>query len=393
VSGEGLLQDAAPERIAVVGAGFAGAILARGLAESGRFEVSVFDERPHAAGNCHTVRDPATGVMVHRYGPHIFHTDRAEVWEYVNRFGEFRPYVNRVKAVTERGVYSLPVNLLTINQFFGTAFDPAEARDFVAGLGERDPGREPETFEEQALAFLGRDLYENFFHGYTSKQWGVEPTELPASILKRLPVRFSYDDNYYSSPYQGIPVDGYTRVVERILEHPAISVHTGQAFDRGMASGFAHTFVSAPIDAYFGHSEGRLGYRTLDFEREEAEGDHQGTAVINYCSATVPYTRVAEHKHFAPWETHERTVFFREYSRKAEAGDTPYYPMRLAADKELLGRYAALAEREPATTFIGRLGTYRYLDMHVVIAESLALADRCTTTPRESWPAFSADLL
>lgn len=375
--------------IAVVGAGFAGAVLARELADSGRFQVTVVDERPHIAGNCHTSRDAGTGVMVHEYGPHIFHTDRPDVWEYVNRFGEFRPYVNRVKAITERGVHSLPVNLLTINQFFGTTFDPAEAREFVAGLGEGTPGREPETFEEQALAFLGRELYENFFHGYTTKQWGVEPSELPASILKRLPLRFSYDDNYYSSTYQGIPVEGYTHVVEGILDHPAITVRLGERFERAMAGDYAHTFVSSPIDSYFGHGEGRLAYRTLDFEREEAEGDHQGTAVMNYCSASVPFTRIAEHKHFAPWETHERTVFFREYSRLAGPDDTPYYPVRLADDKEVLGRYVGLAEQEPATTFIGRLGTYRYLDMHVVIAESLALAATCLSVPEEEWPAFS----
>lgn len=379
-------------RIAIVGAGFAGAVLARELAETGRFSVTVFDERPHVAGNCHTSRDPATGVMVHHYGPHIFHTDRHDVWEYVNRFGEFRPYVNRVKALTDRGVHSLPVNLLTINQFFGTTLDPAGAREFVAGLAEPVAGRDPETFEEQALAFLGRELYENFFRGYTTKQWGVEPSELPASILKRLPLRFSYDDNYYSSTYQGIPVEGYTRVVERILDHREVRVELGTRFDRGMAAEYDHTFVSAPLDAYFDHSEGRLAYRTLDFERGEAEGDHQGTAVLNYCSAAVPFTRVAEHKHFAPWEEHERTVYFREYSREAGPGDTPYYPVRLADDKAMLSEYAALAEREPSTTFIGRLGTYRYLDMHVVIAESLALAQLCATRPMEEWPAIAGPI-
>jgi UDP-galactopyranose mutase len=375
--------------VAVVGAGFAGAVLARELAETGDYAVTVFDERPHVAGNCHTARDEATGVMVHQYGPHIFHTDRDDVWEYVNRFDEFRPYVNRVKAVTARGVHSLPVNLLTINQFFGTVLDPREARAHIQGLAEPPEGRDPETFEEQALAFLGRDLYENFFHGYTLKQWGVEPSELPASILKRLPVRFSYDDNYYASPHQGIPVNGYTAVVERILDHEAIALRLGERFERPMSTEYAHTFVSAPLDAYFGHTEGRLAYRTLVFERGEAEGDFQGNAVINYCEASVPFTRIAEHKHFTPWETHERTVYFREHSRAAGPDDTPYYPVRLADDKALLARYIELAEAEPHTTFIGRLGTYRYLDMHVVIAESLALAEACRSTGADGWPTFS----
>lgn len=385
--------DRGPLAVAVVGAGFAGAVLARELAQTGRFTVTVFDERPHVAGNCHTVRDGGTGVMVHQYGPHIFHTDHADVWAYVNRFGEFRPYINRVKAVTDRGVYSLPVNLLTINQFFGTTFDPAQARDFITGLAEPVEGREPETFEEQALAFLGREIYENFFRGYTTKQWGVPPSELPASILKRLPLRFSYDDNYYSSTYQGIPVDGYTAIVTAILDHPAITVRLSERFERRMADGYAHTFVSAPLDAYFDHIDGRLSYRTLDFERGEADGDFQGTAVMNYCSESVPFTRIAEHKHFTPWEKHERTVFFREHSRLARLGDTPYYPVRLAEDKTVLRRYIARAQAEPATTFIGRLGTYRYLDMHVVIAESLALAAGCASRPLQDWPTFTAALL
>jgi UDP-galactopyranose mutase len=387
------LPAAEPLSIAIVGAGFAGAVLARELAETGGFVITVFDARSHIAGNCHTARDAETGVMVHTYGPHIFHTDNLAVWDYVNCFGEFRSYINRVKAVTERGVHSLPVNLLTINQFFGETLDPQEAREYIGALGERTHDGDPETFEEQALAFLGRELYENFFHGYTTKQWGVEPSELPASILKRLPVRFSYDDNYYSSRYQGIPVDGYTAIVEAILDHPAITVELNRRFERGMAGGYAHTFTSGPLDEYFGHSEGRLAYRTLDFERGVAEGDHQGTAVLNYCDASVPYTRIAEHKHFTPWESHERTVYYREYSRSAEPGDIPYYPVRLTGDKEMLARYAELAEKEPATTFIGRLGTYRYLDMHVVIAESLALAARCASTPQAEWPAFSAPVL
>jgi UDP-galactopyranose mutase len=374
--------------IAIAGAGFAGAVLARELVDSGRFTVTIYEERDHIAGNCHTSRDPKTGIMVHHYGPHIFNTNREDVWDYVNSLGEFGPYTNRVKAVTARGVFSLPVNLLTINQFFGTRFSPQEAAEFVSTLGDQSIG-EPASFEEQALKFLGRELYDNFFYGYTKKQWGVEPAQLPASILKRLPVRFNYDDNYYNTKFQGIPVDGYTALVEKILDHPSIEVRLAERFEPELKSQFDHVFFSGPMDGYFRYRLGRLQYRSLVFERFEAAGDFQGNAVINYCEEQVPYTRIAEHKHFAPWESHGQTVCFREYSKLTEEGDVPYYPLRLTGDKELLSRYLELAEAEDGLTFIGRLGTYRYLDMHVVIGESLDLAQLCLATPIDQWPTFS----
>ena len=205
-------------KILVIGAGFSGAVAARQLAESLPCQVEVWDERDHIAGNCHTERDTETGVMVHRYGPHIFNTDNERVWDYVRRFGDFRPFTNRVKAVTSRGVFTLPINLLTINQFFGKAFSPSEAERFTSALGDKTI-TEPANFEEQALKMLGRDLYEAFFEGYTVKQWGCHPRELPASILKRLPVRFNYDDNYYNRRFQGIPAEGYTEIIRRILDH------------------------------------------------------------------------------------------------------------------------------------------------------------------------------
>ncbi|HEV8510556.1 MAG TPA: UDP-galactopyranose mutase [Gemmatimonadales bacterium] len=370
------------KRVAVVGAGFAGAVLAHELARSGRFLIDVFEARDHVAGNCHTYRDAATGVMVHQYGPHIFQTNREDVWRYVNRFAEFGPFTNRVKAITTRGVFSLPINLLTINQFFGKRMSPRDAAAFVAQLGDRRIA-EPQNLEEQALKFLGRELYDAFFYGYTKKQWGVDPRNLPASILKRLPVRFDYDDNYYDARYQGIPIGGYTSIVEQLLDDPAIAVHLKQHVTRADFRGYEHTFYSGPLDAYFDYELGRLQYRTLRFERFDAEGDYQGNAVINYCEERVPFTRISEHKHFTPWESHEQTVCFREYSDLAAPGDTPYYPLRLNDDKDLLQRYVSLAEREPNVTFIGRLGTYRYLDMHLVIADSLDLAKR------SRWPTFT----
>lgn len=377
------------KHIGIAGAGFAGAVLARELAGSGKFRVTVFDERSHVAGNCHTSRDEETGIMVHQYGPHIFNTSRNDVWEYVNRWGKFEPFVNRVKAHTARGVFSLPINLLTINQFFGKRLTPAQARDFVGGLGDSRI-REPVSFEEQALKFLGPELYQNFLYGYTKKQWGVEPSELPAAILKRLPVRFSYDDNYYSQKHQGIPVSGYTEIVKRILDHQDIELRLTQRLDPDRKRDFDHVFWSGPMDGFFKCRLGRLGYRTLRFERFVEDGDHQGNPVINYCEEEVPYTRIAEHKHFAPWETHHRTVCFREYSALCGEKDLPYYPLRLHSDKRLLEAYVRLCEEEPGVTFIGRLGTYRYLDMHVVIGESLDLARVCLNQDMSRWPTFSA---
>jgi UDP-galactopyranose mutase len=340
--------------VAIAGAGFAGAVLARELVESGKFKVTVFDERNHIAGNCHTERDPETNVMVHKYGPHIFNTSREDVWEYVNKWGEMIPFVNRVKAHTAKGVFSLPINLLTINQFFGKKMGPAEARDFVGGLADESI-KEPKSFEDQAMKFLGKEFYMNFFYGYTKKQWGVEPKVLPASILKRLPVRFNYDDNYYNQKYQGIPKNGYTEIVAKILDHEDITVHTSKRLTPEMKADYDHIFWSGPMDGYFNFKLGRLGYRTLEFEKFVENGDHQGNPVINYCEQEVPYTRIAEHKHFTPWEEHEKTVCFKEYSKLCGEKDVPYYPLRMNDDKSMLEDYVKLVETEDKVTFIGRL--------------------------------------
>ena len=378
--------------LAIVGAGFSGAVVARQLAEAGHRAV-VFDSRPHVAGNCHTVRH-ADGPMVHVYGPHIFHTQHERVWEYINRFGEMVPYNHRVKATSHGRVYSLPVNLLTINQFFGTTLSPDEAKQLIDDKSDKSIG-EPVTFEDQALKFVGRELYEAFFAGYTKKQWGLDPKELPASILARLPVRFTYDDSYFNHPWQAIPRHGYTPIIEAILDHPSIEVRLSTTFDRQMAEGFDHVVWTGPIDAWFGHSYGRLGYRTLDFEEERHDGDFQGCPVMNYCDEDVPYTRITEHKHFAPWEDHSRTITYREYSRLAGEDDVPYYPIRLVQEKEQLLQYVKLAESERGVTFMGRLGTYRYLDMDVTIYEALDTADRMVAALADGgeMPTFSVDPL
>lgn len=360
--------------IACAGAGFSGAVIARRLADAG-LEVAVFDPRPHVAGNCHTARCPETGVLVHVYGPHIFHTADAEVWAYVNGFARFRPYRHQVRATLGNAVYSMPVNLHTINQFFGRAMRPDEARAFVsarctAGSG---PAR---NFEQQALRTIGPELYEAFFRGYTQKQWGAEPATLPASVLRRLPLRFSYDDSYFDHPYQGLPEDGYTALVARILDHPRITVTLAQALSPSECGQFAHVFWSAPLDAWFGHDAGRLGYRTLDFVRFTAQGDWQGCAVMNHPDAAVAYTRITEHKHLAPWETHDGTVCYREYSRACGPQDIPFYPIRLTAEMALLADYESRARALSGVTFVGRLGTYRYIDMDVTIREALDTAQR-----------------
>ncbi|EGP55816.1 UDP-galactopyranose mutase [Agrobacterium deltaense] len=378
----------ADEKIIIVGAGLSGAVIGRELALAGH-AVEIIDARDHIAGNCHTERDSETGVMIHVYGPHIFHTDDREVWDYVNSFQTFMPYKNRVKTTSSERVYSLPVNLHTINQFFGKNFRPNEARAFIEEKADKSI-TDPQTFEEQALRFVGQELYEAFFKGYTEKQWGCSPTDLPASILKRLPVRFNYDDNYFFHKYQGMPETGYTHMIERILDHPNITVKLGTQFRRAEAPTSKHVFYSGPLDGYFDFELGRLAYRTLDFERFTYDGDYQGCAVMNYGDASIPFTRITEHKHFSPWEEHTGSVCYREFSRECGPEDIPYYPVRLVKDKEQLAEYVARAEREVSITFVGRLGTYRYLDMDVTIREALDTARLYLAKRSEgnSMPAF-----
>ena len=360
-------------RIGIAGAGFSGAVLARELANAGH-QVVVHETRNHVGGNCHTERDADTGIMVHRYGPHIFHTANERVWSYINDFGDMQPYNHRVLSTVGNRVFSLPVNLLTINQLFETTLNPTQAEAFIRDQSDQTIG-EPENFEEQALKMMGRKLYDAFFHGYTCKQWGLEPTEIPASVLRRLPLRFNYENSYFAHPYQAIPRDGYTAIIERILDNPRIELRLNTPYSSAHREEFDHSIWTGPLDAWFGHRLGRLGYRTLDFEEIRGTGDFQGCAVMNYGDIEVPYTRISEHKHFAPWEQHKDTICFREFSRLAGEDDIPYYPIRMAQDKVLLQQYLDAAREEPAVTFAGRLGTYRYLDMDVTIADALAAAD------------------
>lgn len=373
------------KKILIVGAGLSGAVIGRELAKAG-MEIKIIESRSHIGGNCHTERDADTGVMVHVYGPHIFHTDDEGVWDYVNDFTTFRPYKNQVKTTSQGAVYSMPINLHTINQFYGKTMRPAEAKAFLQTQADTSI-KEPQNFEEQALRFVGSGLYEAFFKGYTEKQWGCSPTELPASILKRLPVRFNYNDNYFFHRFQGMPEDGYTPMIAAILDHPSIEVQLDTVYEPAMAEGMDHVFWSGALDGYFGFDLGRLGYRTLDFERFTDEGDYQGCAVMNYGDRDVPWTRITEHKYFAPWEEHKGTVCYREYSRAAEPGDIPYYPIRLVEERTLLDDYVKLAETQHGVTFVGRLGTYRYLDMDATIREALDAAQAFLSLGEEM-PAF-----
>lgn len=362
-------------RFLIIGAGFSGAVLANRLVNLLECTVEIWDERTHSGGNCYTKRDEETNIMVHQYGPHIFNTDKKEIWDYVNSFGEFKNYVHRVKALSAGKIYPLPISLFTINQFFNKCFTPDEAREFLDSIADKSI-TDPQNFEEQALRFIGEDLYKAFFYGYTKKQWGCEPTALPASILKRIPVRFNYDDNYHTNEFTGIPKDGYSVIIDKMMDHPSISIRLGKKFESGSdTSDYSHVFYTGPLDAYFKFSHGRLGYRTVTFEKFYAHGDYQGLSQMNYCDVEVPYTRVVEHKHFTPWEKHEKTVFFKEFSKETGPDDEPYYPKRLHNDKETLRHYRNEAESLEGISFLGRLATYRYMDMHHVIGEALTFAD------------------
>jgi len=360
----------------IIGAGFSGAVLAEQLSRKGKAAILIIDKRNHIGGNCYTEKDPETGIMEHKYGPHIFNTDNQVVWDYISQFCKMMPYTNRVKAIYKGEVYSIPVNLHTINQFYRKTLNPHDAKLFIESLGDHTIS-DPHNFEEQALKMIGPDLYKAFFYSYTKKQWGCEPTELPASILNRLPVRFNYNDNYYTTLLQGIPEDGYTPVFEKMLNHPRIEVKLNTPYDDTFPiDEFDHVFYTGPIDAFFNFKYGRLSYRTVYFEKGYAEGDYQGNAVINYTDDSVSYTRIHEHKHFTPWKNFKKTIFFKEFSKETDENDVPFYPKRLPEDLKIFNMYQSEVEKLKDFTFSGRLATYRYMDMHHVINESLEIAKK-----------------
>lgn len=371
--------------LVVVGSGFYGLTVARECADRLGLRVVVIDRRPHIGGNAYSEPEPQTGIEVHRYGAHLFHTSNQRVWEYVNRFTGFTPYVHRVYAQHGGEVYPLPINLGTINQFFRAAYSPAEARALIAEQSQELNGKEPGNFVEKGVSLIGRPLYEAFIEHYTAKQWQTSPEELSADIISRLPVRYTYDNRYFSDTYEGLPRDGYTAWLERLADHPRIEVRldtdffdVSQPVNKKAAVGGVPVVYTGPVDRYFDYGDGRLAWRTLDFDEEVLDvGDFQGTPVMNYPDEDVPFTRIHEFRHFHPERDYprDRTVIMREYSRFAEGDDEPYYPVNTAADRERLLRYRDHAKEEPGVLFGGRLGTYKYLDMHMAIAAALTLVD------------------
>jgi UDP-galactopyranose mutase len=367
----------------VVGAGFFGLTIAERCASELGLKVLVLERRPHLGGNAYSEVDPETGIEVHVYGTHLFHTSNQVVWDYVNRFTTFTGYQHRVFGKYHGQVYSLPMNLGLINQFFGKSHTPAEARELIASQASEIATEDATNLEEKAISLIGRPLYEAFIKGYTAKQWQTDPRELSADIITRLPVRYTFDNRYFNDTYEGLPTDGYTAWLTRMAEHPNIEVRLetdffapGHAFSADEIKGKVPIVYTGPVDEYFGHSEGRLSWRTVDLERETVDvDDFQGTGVVNYNDQEVPWTRILEFKHLHPERTYlpGKSIIVHEYSRSAEEGDEPYYPINTAEDRATLLKYRELAKREPMVLFGGRLGTYKYLDMHMAIGSALSM--------------------
>ncbi len=364
----------------VVGAGFFGLTIAECAARALGARVLVVERRAHIGGNAHSKIDPDTGDEVHVYGSHIFHTNSEDVWHYLHRFTEFTAYRHHVFTRHAGRVFSMPITLGTICAFFGRGFTPDEARALLAAQAAEAASGEPANLEEKAISLIGRPLYDAFIRGYTAKQWQIDPRELPAEIISRLPVRYTFDARYFGDTYQGLPKHGYHHLFERMAASRLIDIELNTDFfamrDRLPPVPVVYT---GPIDRYFDFRLGRLGWCTLDFEREVVETrDFQGTAVMNYADEDVRFTRIHEFRHLHPERpaATARTVIFREYSRRAGREDEPYYPINTAADRAMYEGYRALAALEPDVIFGGRLGSYRYLDMHQAIGAALKAFSR-----------------
>ena len=371
----------------IVGSGLFGAVFAYEMNRRGK-KVLVIDKRSHIAGNIYT--ESVLGINVHKYGAHIFHTADSRIWNYINQFAVFNHYINSPIARYQDELYNLPFNMNTFSKMWGVV-TPAEAKAEIAGQIEGLHIDEPKNLEEQALSLVGRDVYEKLVKGYTEKQWGRDCKELPAFIIKRLPLRFTYDNNYFNDPYQGIPVGGYTAIIEKMLQ--GIEVKTGipyQEFIKSTPTGenkvfldkegnsFAKVLYTGMIDEYFQYQLGYLEYRSLRFEQEELPecDNYQGNAVVNYTEREIPYTRIIEHKHFE-FGQQTGTVLTREYPTEWKPGDEPYYPVNNEKNDALFAEYQKLAQTQPQVLFGGRLGAYRYYDMDKVIAAALQMVAEC----------------
>ena len=367
----------------IVGAGLFGLTVAQQAVEHSGARVRIIDVRDHIGGNAYSYMDEETGAEIHKYGAHLFHTSNRKVWEYVNRFTEFTDYTHRVYTTHKGEVYPLPINLGTINQFFHAHYTPQQARELIREQAGELAGTDPGNLNDQGISLIGRPLYEAFIKNYTAKQWQTDPSQLPASIIKRLPVRFNYDNHYFKDTWEGLPKAGYTAWFERMIDDPRIEVSLGtdffdttQPWNRDALVGQVPLVYTGPVDRYFDYRLGELKWRTVDFkERRYDEDDHFGCPVMNFSDPEVPYTRAIEFKNFNPErydrQNHERTVVWEEYSRFAGKGDEPYYPINTSGDRALYSKYKGLSEQEPRVVFGGRLGTYAYYDMHQVINSAL----------------------
>jgi UDP-galactopyranose mutase len=378
MTGDSLLQTA---DLVIVGAGLFGLTIAHRAAKSLGLKVVVIERRPHIGGNAMSAVDPDTGIEVHSYGSHLFHCNSEDVWSFVNQFSAFSDYRHHVFTTYRGKVYPMPINLGTICTFFERAMSPSEARALLtAQAQERGLASEPETFEDKAISLIGRPLYEAFIRGYTAKQWQTDPRQLPADIISRLPVRFTFNSRYFNDRFEGLPLNGYAQLFTRMLDVPNMRVMLNADYFelREQIKPEALVVYTGPIDRYFDFCFGALSWRTLDFEREVVEeSDFQGTSVMNYADEDIPFTRIHEFRHLHPERSYscERTVIFREYSRFAGQSDEPYYPINTRDDRKVYQAYRKLAENEPRTIFGGRLGTYRYLDMHQAIGSALKAFD------------------
>jgi UDP-galactopyranose mutase len=371
--------------LVIVGSGFFGLTVAQQCAEKLGLNVVVVDRRNHLGGNAYSEKDPETGIEVHRYGAHLFHTSNERVWEYVNRFTAFTSYQHRVYTNFRGQVFPMPINLGTINQFFDAAYSPDEARALIAEQAAEFSPAQAGNLEEKGISLIGRPLYEAFIKDYTAKQWQTDPKLLAAEIISRLPVRYNYDNRYFNDAHEGLPVDGYTAWLEKMASHDHIELRLGtdffdtsQEINKNNVVGNIPVVYTGPVDQYFDYSAGQLGWRTLDFEREVKQtGDFQGTSVMNYADPDVPYTRIHEFRHFHPERDYpsDKTVIMREFSRFAKGSDEPYYPVNTPQDREQLLKYRDLGRAESGVLFGGRLGTYKYLDMHMAIGAALSMVD------------------
>jgi len=370
--------------LVVIGSGFFDLTIAERTASTLDKRVLVLERRNHIGGNAYSEPEPETGIEVHRYGAHLFHTSNQQVWDYVNQFTKFTNYQHRVFTIYRGQTYSMPINLHTISQFFGRYMTPGEAKALITEqASEIADSKAAASHEEKGISLVGRPLYDAFFRGYTAKQWQTDPRELPAAIVARLPVRFDFVNRYFDDTYEGLPVDGYTAWLKRMADHTNIDVRLSTDFFdvRDQIPSRIPSVYTGPLDRYFDYSEGWLGWRTLDFEQEVLDiGDFQGTSVMNYADEEVPYTRIHEFRHFHPERDYrtDKTVIVREFSRFANKEDEPYYPISTPQNRAELERYRELARCETArrnVLFGGRLGTYKYLDMHMAIGSALSMFD------------------